>query len=128
MTVLLAQLRARGIEIEPAGDGSVRVRGRLTDDLRTVIRANKPAILAELAANDSGIDVLIDSDVARRRAKALALLHAGPTRQIAIVAEAGDPAHVAIAIRGGVVGEIEISSARYDAFALLALMQQHGHA
>ena len=69
-----------------------------------------------------------DPDVERRRAKALALLDADPERQIAVVAEAGDPAHVAVAIRGAVVGELEIGADRYDGFALLALMQQHGHA
>jgi hypothetical protein len=79
---------------------------------------------AHSVANDSGPG----PDVERRRALALALLDAEPDRQIAVIAEAGDPAHVAIAIRGAAVGEIEIAADRYDGFALLALMEQHGHA
>ncbi len=77
-----------------------------------------------LAANDA----TVDPDVLRRRTRALAMLDAEPERQIAVVAEAGDPAHVAVAIRGAAVGELTIPAERYDAFALLALMQQHGHA
>ena len=69
----------------------------------------------------------LDPAVHRRRVKALALLDADPQREVAIVAEAGDPAHVAIAIRGVAVGEIEVAADRYDGFALLALMQTRGH-
>jgi hypothetical protein len=70
----------------------------------------------------------LDSGVERRRNRALALLDAEPTRLVAVVAESGDPAHVAIAIRGAAVGELEIAPERYDGFALLALMNQYGHA
>lgn len=77
-----------------------------------------------LAANDP----TVDPNVLRRRARALAMLEAEPERPIAVVAEAGDPAHVAVAIRGTAVGELTIPADRYHAFALLALMQQYGHA
>jgi hypothetical protein len=40
----------------------------------------------------------------------------------------GDPAHVTVAIRGGAVGDLEIPGERFDAFALLALMNEYGHA
>ena len=70
----------------------------------------------------------VDPGAERRRNRALALLDAEPTRQIAVVAEAGDPAHVAIAIRAAAVGELEIAAECYDGFALLALMVQYGHA
>ena len=124
MGALLDQFAAEGVTIEPAGNGNVRVRGALTDALRATIRENKAAILAELAANEP----VIDPDVERRRAKARAILAEQPERHVAVVAEAGDPAHVAVAIRGVAVGEVEIAADRYDGFALLALMQQHGHA
>ena len=53
------------------------------------------------------------------------MLDAEPSRQV--VAEAGNPTHVAVAIRAVAVGEMEIPADRYDGFALLALMQQYGH-
>src|SRR5439155_8713766 len=52
MGALLDQFRTRGIVLEPTDEGNVRARGALTDALRAAIRANKPAILAELAANE----------------------------------------------------------------------------
>jgi hypothetical protein len=123
MGVLLDQFAAEGVQIEAAGDGKLRAIGNLTDATRTLIRSHKPEILAELAAaNDD-----VDPDVLRRRDRALALLDADPGRHIAVIAEAGDPAHVAVAIRGDAVGELTIPAERYDAFALLALMEQHGH-
>jgi hypothetical protein len=73
-------------------------------------------------------DARIDPDVTRRRAKALALLDAEPTRQIAIVAEAPKPgetvSRVCIAIRHVAVGDIAIPAEKYD-LALLALMDEH---
>ena len=57
MGALLDQFRTRGIVLEPTDEGNVRARGALTDALRAAIRANKPAILAELAANASAISV-----------------------------------------------------------------------
>ena len=73
-------------------------------------------------------DRAIDPDTARRRSRAIALLDPQPNRHIAVIAEAGDPAYVTVAIRGVAVGELTIPPERYDGFALLALMQQYGHA
>jgi len=77
-----------------------------------------------IADNDASIapDV-VAPDVGRRRARALALLDAETMRRIAVIAEAGDPAHVTVAVRGVAVGDLEITAERYDGFALLALMQ-----
>ena len=100
----------------------MRARGPLTDESPAAIRANKPAILAELAANDA----TTDPDAERRRVRALALLAAEAARQVAVIAEAGDPAHVTVAVRCIAVSDVEIAAERYDGFALLALMQQHG--
>ena len=132
MASLLVKFAAADVRIEAEGDGNTRACGLLTDELRAAIRANKPAILAELAANDPGVDAPVESDVDRRRAKALALLDDEPNRRIAVVAEAprADEAvgHICTAIRCVSVGEIEIPAEKYDAFALLALMEQHGNA
>ena len=124
MGALLDQFAAQGVAIEAAGDGNVRARGPLTDELRATIREHKTAILAELAANEPAID----PDVERRRDRALTILAEQPDRRIAVVAEPGDPAHVAVAIRGVAVGELTIPAERYDGLALLALMQLYGNA
>jgi hypothetical protein len=116
----LAQLTAAGVELEARPDGKLRATGYLTDALRALIRAHKPELLAELAANDE-----VDEGVLRRRGRAMAILAEDPNRQIAVVAEAGDPALVAVAIKGVAVGELAIPCDRYDAFELLVLMRQH---
>ena len=54
MAALLNQFTAAGGRFERGEAGNLRALGALTDELRTAIRANKPAILAKLAANDSG--------------------------------------------------------------------------
>jgi hypothetical protein len=68
---------------------------------------------------------IADPDTERRRVKALAILNAEPSRKIAVIAEAGDPAILGVAVRGLAYGELEIPVERYDAFALLALMDRH---
>jgi hypothetical protein len=125
----VAQLIAAGVQVEALPDGQLRASGNLTDTTRALIRANKPEILAELAANDPGIDSPIDPDAARRPAKALALLDEEPSRRVAVVAEAPKPGeavgHVCTAVRHVAVGDITIPADKYDAFALMALMEQH---
>jgi hypothetical protein len=130
MGALLDQFAAEGVRIEATGDGTLRAYGRLTDRLRSAIRAHKPAILAELAAANDELPEREDCgpDVMQRRRRALAILAEQPERQIAVVAEPGDPAHVTVAIRGVAVGDLEVPAERYDAFALLALMETYGHA
>jgi hypothetical protein len=54
------------------------------------------------------------------------MLDADPEQHMAMVAEPGDPAHVAVAIRGVAVGELTIPAEDYDAFALLTLMEHWG--
>ena len=124
MGALLDHFAGAGVRIEQSHSGRLRVHGQLTDELRATIREHKAAILAELAANDA----VVDPDVQRRRNRALAILDEQPEQRVAIVAEAGDPAHVTVALRGVAVGELEIPAERYDGFALLALMQRYGHA
>jgi hypothetical protein len=124
MGALLDQFAAEGVQIEAAGGGKLRATGKLTDATRVLIRAHKPELLAELAANDPGVDPAVE----RRKARVHAMLDADPNRRIAVVAEAGDPAHVTVAIRGGQIGELTVPAERYDGFALLALMEQYGNA
>ncbi len=133
MGALLDQFAADGVRIEAVGDGKLRALGRLTDTLRAAIRAHKPAILAELeAANAEYCDAPAREDcderTVRRRSRALAILAEQPERQLAVVGEPSDPAHVVVAVRGVAVGELTIPADRYDAFVLLALMQTHGNA
>jgi hypothetical protein len=97
-------------------DGFVGAPPPILPNIREVVDA--------LAANDPAVDPAVE----RRKARALAMLDADPNRRVAVVAEAGDPAHVTVAIRGGTVGELIIPAERYDGFALLALMQQYGNA
>jgi hypothetical protein len=71
---------------------------------------------------------LVDLGVLQRRARALAILDQRPELRVAVVAEHGDPARVAVAVRGVAVADLEVPAGRYDAFALLSLMQQYGTA
>ena len=75
-----------------------------------------------LAANE----VTGDPATMRRRAKALAILAANPGLRIAVVAEAGDPAIIGVAIRCKAYGEFEIAAASYDGLALLAMLERYG--
>lgn len=125
MGALLDHFADAGVQIECGDDaGTLRVHGPLTDALRASIRGHKAAILAELAANDAAVY----PDVERRGWRVLAMLAEQPERHIAILAEPGDPAHVTVAIRDVAVGELTIAADRYDGFALLALMNEYGHA
>ncbi len=125
MGALLERFAADGVEFEPEADGQLRARGRLTDELRAAIRANKPALLAELAEKQAGGEAI---EVMERRSRALAILAEHPERHIAIIAQTGDPAIIGVAVRCVAYGELEISPERHDAFALLELMGVHGNA
>jgi hypothetical protein len=52
MGALLDQFALYGVQFESAGDDKLRAIGPLTDELRTMIRGNKPALLAELVVAD----------------------------------------------------------------------------
>jgi hypothetical protein len=126
MGVLVDKFLAAGIQLEPTGDGNVRARGTLTDDLRAAIRANKRDLLAELAAaNEAHLDAPSDVGTERRRTRALALLSEHPGWHRAVILEAGRPPILGMAIRGVAYGEMELPS-DYDPALLLALLEQHG--
>jgi hypothetical protein len=84
--------------------------------------------LSDRADSATELSPTADPGVERRKARALAMLDADPNRRLAVVAEAGNSAHITVAIRGVAVGELTIPAERYDGFALLALMQQYGNA
>ena len=124
---LLTTLRDHGLTISADGDALiVRPRDLLTDDLRATIRARKPELLAELTvANESQADASADPGTERRRAKARALLEANPNWRRVVIAEAGEPAIIGIAVRTLGYSEIEIPAAKYDAAALITLLDQY---
>ncbi len=63
MGALIEQFTALGLRFEVITDGVLRVRGELTDGLRSAIRANKKAVLAELSESAARP---IDDEEARR--------------------------------------------------------------
>lgn len=67
-----------------------------------------------------------DPATERRRTRTLALLEANPNWRRAVIAEAGEPAFIGVAIRGLAYGELEIPAARYDPVGLLALLDHYG--
>lgn len=66
-----------------------------------------------------------DQPSVARRERALKMLSEQPERQITLVAQAGNPALVTVAIRGVAVGDFEIPGEHYDPFALMTLLQEH---
>jgi len=109
-------------------------------ELRAQLRAqqgrNTPATLraspaakscAPLTENSEGTaSRLTDAASERRRAKTLAMLEAEPTGRYVVIAEAGDPAVVGIAISGLAYGELEIPRQSYDGLVLLAMLERYG--
>ena len=62
-----------------------------------------------------------------RRQRVLAKLAGNPARRIAVVCDGeGDPVPVAVGIRHKGTCEVHIPAARFDPFALLDLVAQHG--
>ncbi len=70
--------------------------------------------------------VVADPAVKRRRARAFALLAEHPNWRRVVVAEAGEPVIIGIAIRDVGYGEIVIPAKRYDVPALIALLDEYG--
>ena len=63
-----------------------------------------------------------------RYSRAIAHLAAFPVERVAVIAEAGDPAVIAVVVRDVAYGEIEIPAGRYDPIELLALMDRYATA
>jgi tubulysin polyketide synthase-like protein len=150
MTVpeILDRLRNLGVNVRT--DGSrliVAPRDALTDELRTAIRANKPALVAALApaggspgssrlgttqalVQTSRLSVLEEEARERRRAQALRRLAEHPDRRVAFVAgeEFRGLVAVMLAIRtrtaGSVTGELVIDKSRWDPWLFPAMLEQ----
>ena len=105
--------------------GVATVATQIVPDRPTVAKVTSVASNEDSAPEPIGPT---NPNVQRRRNRALAILADEPERHIPVVAEPGEPAHVTVAIRGVAVGDLKIPAERYDGFALLALMQQYGHA
>ena len=91
---------------------------------QTAQQARNTYATAAATINPRKLRALLDQR--RRRDRVLDMLAANPRLRLAVIAEVGDPAVVGVAIRGAVYGEMEIPTDRYDAFALLELMQRYG--
>jgi hypothetical protein len=108
MGTLIGRFRAVGVAFEAAPDGKLRAHGTLTDELCDEIRKYKPAILAELAANDADL-------MEARRRRVVALLEEHTDWRYGLVIE-NEPGLVVvhIGIRGVASGEVVIDKAQYD--------------
>jgi hypothetical protein len=108
MGALVDRFAAAGVRFERGEVGNLRALGTLTDEIRTAIRAHKPAILAELAANDAGIAspgqrqelreliaIILARDTESERKEPLAVACADPDAALtsfrALVADWQDP-------------------------------------
>lgn len=117
-TTLLADLQHRGLRIRAAGEALiVEPRSALTDELRAAIRANKPAILRELA--DGGFEA--------RRRRVLAMLADSPSSiRYAWLADPNtqaDYVSVALAIRDVGSCELRILKERYDPVRMMEIIE-----
>jgi hypothetical protein len=93
----------------------------LTDDLRTLIRANKAAILEALTPVERGQDL--------RRQKVLRKLAAEPDKQRVAIFDpncAPDAVICTVAIRGVGTFEMQIPKDRYDPFLVLDVLSRSG--
>lgn len=106
--------------------------GRLLDIARQAADERTTAPGSKVAAVPSRIqpsdtDTLPDSAAETRRQRVLAKLADNPALRLAVVCDAeGDPVPVAVAIRDKGTCEVLIPAARFDPFALLALVERHG--
>ena len=108
MGALLDQFATAGVRFEQEEAGNLRALGTLTEELRPSIRMHKPAILAELAANDVGtanpgqrqelrevIAIVLEQDTEAERTETLAAACADPEAALisfrALVADLQDP-------------------------------------
>lgn len=145
---ILATLAGTGLRLSRDGTGiRVTPRSALTDEARRLILAHKAELLATLresadfgtAAPRTNVeampkrvqptdaDALPDPAAESRRQRVLAMLAANLARRLAVVCDGeGDPVPVAVAIRDKGTCEVLIPAARFDPFALIALVERHG--
>ncbi len=145
---ILDRLRHLGVNVR--SDGSrliVAPRDALTDELRILIRTNKPALVAALAVagerpdggrsrttrplvQSGSLSVPEQEARERRRVQALRMLAGHPAQRVAFVAGEECRGRVAImlAVRartgGSVTGELVIDRSRWDPWLFAAMLEQ----
>ena len=150
---LLAQLRAHGLRLSTAGE-TLRVEpgSALTDQLRALIRTNKPAILEELVAESRKEKLPVGPEACvalaagwrgeweprdpierareTRRQRAIGMLRDVQTHRFAVVAGelVGSVIPVMVAIRtvdhGIVTGELAVPADRWDPALFLKFLRE----
>jgi hypothetical protein len=118
---LIGRLALAGIRLSLREPGQLAAEPReaLTDELRALIRANKPALLAALYPLERGQEI--------RRQRALEKLAESPDRtRTAIFDIDADPSVVicTVAIRGVGTCELQIPRERYDPWAILDALRK----
>ena len=133
---ILTAVRADGFELMAEGD-RIRIEpgDRLTDEALSLIRAHKAELLRLLAANEptpagpnfEGPDPE-RGPASERVAAVVSMLEADPALNYAVTTHAHiDPEDVilSLAIRGKGACELRVPRSRYDALALLELIEKH---
>jgi hypothetical protein len=120
--VSLAALIRKRDTAKPANDNSAKAAndglagGRSLAGLAPLALANSPEAKADTP----------DPETETRRQRVLTMLADNPALRLAVVCDgAGDPVKLAVAIREKGSVEVLIPAARFDPFALLALMDKH---
>jgi hypothetical protein len=130
---ILADLRAQGFTVQACDGKAVLSPGdRVTPDVIERVKANKPAILAELAAAE--VAARGAADLEPRRDLVLGKLQADPSMRVAfdvrdvpMQPEAGHPVSLVLAVRtpaGIGTGELQIPRERFDMGLFLGYWQQ----
>lgn len=114
-TEIIQYLREQNFTVKADGDFlELSPPEKITDELIKRLRKHKPAILAELKREE-------------RRLKVMAMLAENPDSQRAIITDLdSDPDNVilTIAIRNQYTFEMQIPKDKYDAFAILEMINK----
>lgn len=117
---LIGLLALAGVQLSMDGEQlNAEACAPLTDELRALIRDNKPALLAALTPTDRGIEL--------RRQRVLQKLASEPDRQrVAIFDTDAEQDFVicTVAIRDVGTCELRIPADQYDPWAILAALEQ----
>ena len=125
---ILERASADGVTLtlSPAGTIKATGDGAAVNRWLPVIREHKPGILAAL--QEAANDLLPNPAAEARRQRVLAILAENPNIRRAVLVDNSDtdPVLLTLAIRGQATCELAIPAGKFDAFALLALIERHG--
>jgi hypothetical protein len=146
---ILRRAKAAGVRLYvDAGRIVATPKSAITDELRALIRAHKPALLEVLAHDVPGADAPV-ADVAQfaegggdgypayesRRQRVAAMLEARPEARYALVVDESDPTYpgcvvlgVGIRSQDGTIRtcDLIVPQERHDGFAIIDLIDRHG--